>query len=258
MAEDFTVILNFFNAIKGESMLIALFFVSLLYICVSLDDKKIQKYLVLYAIISIACFFCPFIAHAYIKYVDANTYWRVFWLVPVALITAYAAVLMILKLDGKAKKILCTVAIIGIIALCGKWVYTSENFQKTLNLYKLPPEVIQLSQSMLAEENNALIVVPAEITPYFNQYTAQIQQVYLRNGVRNYNDENYNLIYDIMTGNDENVISESLPEFKEALKNSSVDFLVLREDMPIYPYMGNLNAQYIGDYGVYELYKLEN
>jgi len=179
--------IEYFQTYKGSSMLVVLFLISLLYIYMH-DNKEIIKRDVFlrYSIVAVLLLFNPLVVYASVNIFFKDTvYWRMFWTVPLVPIIAYAAVQVISKCNEKKKKIISSIAILLIIAYCGKLVYSSGTFQVADNLYKLPQEAIDICGIIHDQEEDGegvkLLVTP-ELASYIRQYDGTMLMLFGRNG----------------------------------------------------------------------------
>lgn len=114
------------------------------------------------------------------KITGVDVYWRLFWCVPMYLLIGYAVVMII---TTRKKQITCTLLACGVIGISGQFVYEKDLFfTEHWNKYRLPQEVIEVSESLL-EVDDELIVCgfPADISFYIRQYSSTINVIYARN-----------------------------------------------------------------------------
>lgn len=100
-----------------------------------------------------------------------GVYWRVFWMLPIGCMIAYMFTQVVSIADKRFfRGILVGISII-VFGLCGKFIYTSENFQIAENLYKIPQEVIEVSNCI--EPGNA-VIAPIDVLIWLRTYNADI------------------------------------------------------------------------------------
>ena len=97
---------------------------------------------------------------------------RKYSLVPVFYVMAYAAVLVLKKLSG-VKKLLAALAICGVFCFFGTYNYADE-YQRSVNKYKIPTDVIVISDWFDTQGKDITIATPVELTHYFRQYNADL------------------------------------------------------------------------------------
>lgn len=141
-----TVIIKFWEY-NGNGLHIGLFFAAVLYLLAfQRDEDKEAKVLFFdYSILLAILCFCPISAHIIIKYcIGAEVYWRMFWLLPMFFCIAYVLVRWLFAVEGRMRFAIFFVAAAAVIMLSGQRVYTTANFQKAENAYKLPQSVIEV------------------------------------------------------------------------------------------------------------------
>lgn len=142
-------------------------------------SKKENKHLAFYALGMGALICIPGIAWVVSKYfIGDEVYWRMFWLLPEVLLIAYGTTKLSEELRG-VKKGLFLICTIALIAICGKNLYTEENFVKSSNDYKIPQEVIEVCD-MIYEGERIRVIVPESIISYVRQYNPNIRMIYGR------------------------------------------------------------------------------
>lgn len=144
------------------------------------DKKKENKHLAYYVIALIIIIFLPPMAYMFGKYLGDEVYWRIFWLIPSVIVIAYAATKLIEQQMKKSTKRMFFCAITILVIFGGKCVYNGENFNKSINAYKLPQEAIDVCD-IIAQEGKARVIVPETIISYIRQYDPQIDMLYGRN-----------------------------------------------------------------------------
>ena len=82
-------IFGYYSQYTGMSILMSLFFVALAYVALK-DKNRNNKTIILYGTVGILLLiFNPLLYYVYSTYVDAGSYWRVFWILPMAIGIAY-------------------------------------------------------------------------------------------------------------------------------------------------------------------------
>lgn len=173
-------ILVIFERCRGNGYMWILFAISVIYLLIKEKNMDKKVILVIYPILAMLLIFCPLFFYALEPILD-DTYYRIFWILPIGIIIAYAFTDLIYTFSKKYVQFPIFIASIVIIAMCGKFIYTENNFSKVHNLYKIPDEakwVIDIISEDELKEKYAL--VPAEITPYVRQVNSKIKLTYGR------------------------------------------------------------------------------
>lgn len=161
--------------------IIELLLISSLIFLLLVEKRRENIQLVYYFVFLIIIAFCPQIAYVFSNYFIGNdVYWRIFWLLPSCLIIAFAGARVYELLRSRSRKRIFVIALLMIIALGGKFVFNTENFSKTTNLYKLPEEVIEICDMVVLEDEEVKMIVPETIVSYIRQYNPDIKLLYGR------------------------------------------------------------------------------
>lgn len=177
--------------------MLVLYAVSLLYLLITERNKKTRMVAVYIPLTTILLIACPLFLYSYYRFLDdSGTYYRVFWLLPIAVTIAYASCKAIYRYRRVG-----LIIIIAAIILCGTYSYketTSTGIRKVENAYHIPQYVIELADNMKQdiEGVNVYACVPAEITFYIRQYDPNICLVFGRDAIEpkwGYYDEFYEI-----------------------------------------------------------------
>lgn len=143
----------------------------------------------LLGIFPLGCLFiywCPLTGILFMKLLGENVYWRILWLILLAVVIPYAGCLLIKYQKGKLRYIsflLC----LAVIMLGGKNLLSAEWFEASTNVYKLPQNVIEVCELL---PSNVHILVSNRLLPYIRQYDTSITLEYGRNAMTyDYNKE---------------------------------------------------------------------
>lgn len=173
-------IMAVFERCKGDGYMLTLFAIAVIYLLIKEKNMDRKVLLVIYPIIAAFLIFCPFFFDVLEPFLE-DTYYRIFWILPIGIVIAYAFTDLMYTFSKKYVQFPIFIASIVIIAFCGKFIYTENNFSKVYNLYKIPDEakwVIDIISEDTLKDKFAL--VPAEITPYVRQINSKIQLTYGR------------------------------------------------------------------------------
>lgn len=179
--------IEYFQIYIGTGMFVVLFLISLLYIYIRDSKEKIKTDILLrYSIIAILILFNPLMVYAAEEFLLKDmVYWRIFWIIPVVPVIAYAAAQAVSGCKEKKKKLITSIAILLIIVYCGKLVYNTGNFQEADNLYKIPQEAIDICDIINEQSEDGetiqLLVTP-ELASYIRQYDGTMKMLFGRHG----------------------------------------------------------------------------
>lgn len=172
-------IISLYQKYIGTGMIAGLFLAAVIYLFVT-EKNKTTRILVLYMpLMVLALYFCPFFAALVNYFVEMDIYFRFLWLVPVVMILAYAAVKIIMTLNGK-KKVAAGVAMGGIIMVCGSLIYQNPEYGMAENAYHIPQEVVEICDRIQSGDELVKAVFPKEFVLYVRQYNSHVWMPYGR------------------------------------------------------------------------------
>lgn len=264
--ESFDLVIQTYNRYAGGGMYLALFFISLIYIYFSPDAKSVKKDLGAYSLFALIIVLFPPAAYIINAVIfdhgspDTTVFWRTYWIIPIILLIAYCSETITYRQKNKSNKVLIFLSCCAVIVLCGKFLFTSEQFGRSENKYKLPEEAVIISD-IIEDDANARDVVPKlaasdSITPYIRQYDAGIKLTYGRAGKTDYGD-NYSYSRKIFVWlNDPNYLisPDTIPAFIDYVAQTSTNYLAL-DDPAVKEiaesYLDLILVDEAGDYSVY-------
>lgn len=124
-------------------------------------------------------YWCPVSGILFMKVLGENVYWRILWLILLAVTIPYAMCLALKGLSGLKRQgafLLC----LGILVLGGKRVLSAEWFEPSTNVYKLPQNVIEVCELL---PGNVHVMVSNRLMPYIRQYDPTITLEFGRNSL---------------------------------------------------------------------------
>lgn len=165
---------------NNKSFLLPLFLIALLFLWVSEGDREIRVVLLYLAAALGAVFLCPVYAWVGMK-IDADIYYRVLWSLPAGILVCYSAVRLMAHFRASVSKALVLVLSVLAIMMNGRLVYTNSFHIRSVNAYHIPQQVIDVADALRLDNYKPIAVLPAELLPFFRQYTADIFTPYGRN-----------------------------------------------------------------------------
>lgn len=207
---------------NNKSFLIPLFLIALLFLWVTEKDKRLRAVL-LYLVAAIGVvFLCPLYAWVGMK-IDEDIYYRVLWSLPIGILVCYSAVKLMTYFKAFVSKALVFVLAILVIVMNGDLVYTHSFHIKSVNAYHIPQQVIDVADALKLDNYTPIAVLPAELLPFFRQYTADVFTPYGRNILEpawNFQNE----LYDAMEGD---AAAYDVAEVARCARNEHCAFVVL-------------------------------
>lgn len=141
-------------------------------------------------LVFLAVYWCPLTGIIFMKLLGENVYWRILWLILLAVTIPYAGCLLLKKLHGIWRQgafLIC----MAVIVLGGKTVLSDEWFEVSPNVYKLPQNVVAVCDLL---PGNIHAMVSNRLMPYIRMYDPTITLEFGRNdlqynGMENSDDE---------------------------------------------------------------------
>ncbi len=165
---------------NNKSFLIPLFLIALLFLWVTEKDRKLRVVL-LYLVAAIGIvFLCPIYAWVGMK-IDADIYYRVLWSLPMGILVCYSAVKLMIHFKAFVSKLLVLILAVLMIVVNGELVYTNSFHIRSVNTYHIPQQVIDVADALKLDNYKPIAVLPAELLPFFRQYSADVFTPYGRN-----------------------------------------------------------------------------
>lgn len=124
-------------------------------------------------------YWCPLTGILFMKLLGENVYWRILWLILLAVTIPYAGCLLLKKLEGIRRRGVFLVLMI-LLAFGGKKVLSEEWFEPSTNVYKIPQNVIDVCEVL---PSNVHAMVSNRLMPYIRMYDPTITLEYGRNSL---------------------------------------------------------------------------
>ena len=188
-------------AYKGSGWLIVLYGAATAWLFAREKDKKIRILFLYLPLLLFICFLLPPVYRIYTRIEDADTYYRLLWLLPQSAVILYSAQ----KPMGKHLRI-GLAAGAAVLILCGTNVYQSFNLVPAENRLHLPSQVISVVDTITNDSPDKAfvrVVMPAELIPFVRQYESRIRMPYGREMLTQSEEyTTYNAIYEEMEGSE--------------------------------------------------------
>lgn len=260
MKEVIGVSWNTYLGFKGGGMHMGLYFAAVLFLALlsRTDNEKRNNYLLSgYSILFWGIFFFPLTAKIIVEYcIGSNVYWRMFWILPFPLVTAYAFALALKQVPSGWKRGIFIFFTMAVIMVTGTSIYP-HYFSKAENIYKIPQNAVDVCQIVNedAKENQTAekkVIVPNELLSYIRQYDGSIQMPYGRNALKNEKFQNKNVkrIFELMSSPETDF--ETLAEYA---KREACNYLVYPVHETADKKLQELGYERIGENGVYCVYR---
>ncbi len=157
-------------------------------------------------------------------------YWRLFWVIPDAIIIAYALTRLVQSAGSRRERAVVLVMALAVVFVGGTNVYQNGDFVLIQNPEKVDRPVKEVCDLMLELDESPKCILPAPMLSQARQYSGQIRSMYGRN-VEGYildaNEEQWSMYYEMESG---------APNFNLILREASdkgYDFVVTYEQNEI-------------------------
>lgn len=244
----FDVAVELFNRYVGTGAMLALTLAAIIYLLITCKDKTARVALVFVPLMSLAFFFVPGLGSLVGRLVGEQAYFRFLWIIPNALIVAYASVDIIAKAKGK-KKILVGIVLAIFIAVCGELIYISPDYEKAENIYHIPQPVVDICDDIIIPGREVMVAFPRTMILYVKQYTSAVSMPYGRDA---FIDAHGDPVYEMMRSEEINI-----EEFTDICieKNTVCHYIVLEPNQRLVGDLEKTGFEYYKEIDGYILYK---
>ena len=188
-----------FQDYVGSGMYIGLFFVAMLYLFIKEKNKNTKMFTVGFPLCIFIIVLNPVFSKVVEKVFHDKVYWRMFWMLPIGLVLAYVGVRIIDEMKTKKDKMIVGLSLVVITSMCGKFIYTTDNYDRARNWYKIPNEAVEIAE--IIEKDDTIVknvFAPTDLVPYLRQITSNINLMY---GRSSYGYEGSIIIPELEAGN---------------------------------------------------------
>lgn len=235
-------VMEIFQKYMGTGLVLIWFVLALIYLFLH-EKKKPLRILLIYApVIILLLYFNPLFSKIFYRLLGNEIYFRICWLLPMLPVIAYAAVCILDSLHGKRKSCFAA-AVILLVMISGKLVYSNPLFSRAENIYHVPQAVADICDAIEIEGREVMAVFPDEFLLYVRQYSPVVCMPYGR-------DANHYELHAIMTA--EEIDVESLAA--EA-KYYGCHYVILSEDKPLKGNMADYSYEVFDNIDGYVIYK---
>lgn len=181
--ESMQIIRNCFNEYIGAGTYMTIYLISIVYIFIKEKDKTYRAFTIWFPLIVSLIVFNPF----FYKFLEksgtlkADSYWRVFWMLPMGITIAYAFTKIVSEANEKNKKVMVFLSLVGVILIGRCYMFTNDDFKPYGNIYKLPDDIVMVTQIIGADESEYKKALTTQsIVPYVRQIDPSIKLAYGR------------------------------------------------------------------------------
>lgn len=239
-------ILEIFQRFTGSGFLTILYLLTLLYLWTSEKEPTVRAIFVYGASAIQLMFFLPPFFYGY-QLLDAGTYYRILWILPMTVTIAYASV----KILGRYPIGSIVIGAIMIV-ICGKYVYNNEYITLAENAYHIPQETIEVCDIIMPAEDEERVmgVFPDDLIHFVRQYSNRICMAYGRDYLAPdwiYGDHPLRKVM--------NQQKIRISELVSLATEHKCQYIILKKDKEIIGDFGRLKVIKIGETTNYDIYR---
>lgn len=225
MSESIRDMINWLKQYYNDKFYIIITIAALIYLFTV--KKEHRKALICPLIVIILCIFNPFL---YQKFLIGVSYWRMFWMIPDAMLIAYVITDIIKRLKPIYGKVIILLSFIVLIVCIGTNMYNRELFCKIQNPQKVSPQTKEICDVILSVDKHPKCIIPDGMYIEARQYNGDIELMYGRNaeGYINELPEKYMYVHYYMWTD-----SPNYEYVFEAAKRDGYNFVVCNKNKPV-------------------------
>lgn len=160
----------------GNYIFSVMFYAALILITLLERDFKKRAAFLWYSVIVLVGLLNPLTCYLAIKIwgEDYAYYCRQFSLLPVMLVGGYASILCFGKLK-KNVKFVAVIIVVSVIVLAGNNIYCEDWYTKAENKLKVPAEMVEISDWIVAQKEQPIVLASKDFESYISQYMPSIE-----------------------------------------------------------------------------------
>lgn len=168
-----------FHDYMGTGLILIWYLAALIYLFLK-EHRRDKRILFVYVpAIVLVLFFNPLFYYVCNRFMDAEIYYRLIWLLPVTVTIAYSVVKICQELQGKMRIRFGILAVI-LTVISGTLVYSSPIFRRAENAEHVPKEVAQICDMIVLPGREVMAAFPVEMVHFVRQYSAWVRMPYGR------------------------------------------------------------------------------
>ncbi|MBQ9609884.1 MAG: hypothetical protein IJV15_10640 [Lachnospiraceae bacterium] len=247
MMESIKQMYNWIRAYYPDMIYVSVIIVAALYLFIC--KKEHRKSIIWPLIVILICILNPVIYKLMLR---RMVYWRMFWMIPDAILIAYAVTDIIKRCKSVWSKIILAAGFTVAIAVMGVNVYNRDVFDLTRNPQKVSANTKEVCAAILSVDSHPKCIIPDGMYTEARQYNGDIELMYGRNAdgyINELNDRYKNVHYQMQS---------DTPDYEYVFsiaKEDGYNFVVCNKNKPVpdnilqmYGYVSCLDA---GEYWVY-------
>ncbi|MCM1082019.1 MAG: hypothetical protein NC428_00935 [Clostridium sp.] len=174
--EYFSTMMNYIKSFYGNGAMLVLTIASCIILFFMEKNTKVKLF---FPIILILIIVINPVLYKYVYHKIA--YWRLFWMIPDAIIISAAVVRVVQKCKSNFVKPVIVLLAMAVIMILGTNVYQNGGFIKMKNTHKIAPQSKDIACVMLQYDASPKAIVPYGVSTEIRQYSGDIKLLYGRN-----------------------------------------------------------------------------
>ena len=243
-----TEAVQIFQKYMGTGLIVIWFLAALVYVLLNEKQRPKRIFFVYMPVVMLLIYFNPLFIGVFFSAAESEIYFRMWWLVPVIIVIAYAAVSICDRLRGRAKGIFAVTAV-ALIILSGKLVYSNPLYSRAENSYHVPQSVVEICDAIVVPGREVMAAFPSELILYVRQYDPRVCMPYGRDDMGKY----YNAFYDAMQEKDID-LEVIMPFANQTLCH----YLIFRDDKEILGNPQDFGLEFFERIDGYVIYRNSN
>lgn len=223
--------------------------------------KKKRKLFVYPFLLELITIFNPlFMYHILLQSGWSTRYYRFFWIIPVGIVLAYASEELIARHKGKTKILYILLILCAFLSLRH---FITLNIISP-NIYKIDPEVIQISELLHNDNKNKNIYVfyPMNLVYSMRQYDASLISPVGRGDILNVPFDESLCVQNIENNTELKLMANypyemEIQTFKSALARNNIQYYIVQKDWLSQAYRNSLDFILIGETINYYVYRCQ-
>ncbi len=247
----FGEIVNYINTAYQSNWYLLIYLLALL--CLFFTDAKWRKLIVYPSLILTFIIINPIGYRLVWKNLEGDTYWRLFWMIPVLPVIGCAVISLLMRVKRLPIRIAMSVLCAFLLIMGGNFIYQTESgsFYKAQNQYKISEEAVLVTDLLLRQNEEVYAIIDIPLSYEIREYSASVHQMYGRNLIGNfmdYHDENDEQLYEML--HREIIDFAWIGRYMENLDYQYLIFHLPDEDENMYEAAGFEKLDEIGAYTV--------
>ena len=178
MAEILNGIFTAYSQYSGSGVIMIIFFVGLVYVAVTEKNTGTRTILVDVSALLLLGIFLPPVYFVYTKFISKDTYWQLFWMLPIGIGLGYVASRII-----REHTVSGVVLVLVVLFFGGEFISKSieeDDLTNLSNVYRMPTEVVEVVDRLhdISDDEVVHAAFTEEFLPYVRQYDANIVMPY--------------------------------------------------------------------------------